>query len=50
MLLLSVTGKVIINRIKYGVKSGPKTFFDTIGDRAINDDFDLTFKIITEKI
>ncbi|MBD2768574.1 YceI family protein [Hymenobacter sp. BT664] len=45
----SAQGKVTIDRTKFGLKYGSKTFFDSIGDKAINDDFDLTFNVIAKK-
>lgn len=43
---LSTTAKtaianVIIDRTKYDIKYGSGSFFDTLGDKAINDDFNL---------
>ena len=29
-------------RTKYGIKYGSKSFFESIGDKAIYDDFELT--------
>ena len=34
---------------KFGLKYGSKSFFDSIGDKAINDTFDLTFNVIAKK-
>ncbi|MDN3677341.1 YceI family protein [Flavobacterium paronense] len=36
---------VKIDRTKYDIKYGSKSFFDSIGDKAINDDFDLTVNL-----
>ena len=47
--LASATGKVTLDRTKFGLKYGSKSFFDTIGDKAINDTFDLTFNVIAKK-
>ena len=44
----SVTGKVTIDRTKFGLKYGSKSFFTSIGDKAINDTFDLTFNVIAK--
>ncbi|WP_046242938.1 YceI family protein [Hymenobacter terrenus] len=44
----AATGKVTIDRTKFGLKYGSKTFFDSIGDKAINDNFDLTFNVIAK--
>ena len=45
----AATGKVTIDRTKFGLKYGSKTFFDSIGDKAIYDNFDLTFNVIAKK-
>ena len=34
-----------IDRTKYGIKYGSKSFFESIGDKAINDNFDLTVNL-----
>ncbi len=41
------TGSTVlkIDRTKYDIKYGSKSFFDSIGDKAINDDFDLTVNL-----
>ena len=36
---------VKIDRTKYDIKYGSKSFFESIGDKAINDDFDLTVNL-----
>ncbi|GAC1375398.1 MAG: YceI family protein [Hymenobacter sp.] len=45
----AASGKVTIDRTKFGLKYGSKTFFDSIGDKAIYDNFDLTFNVIAKK-
>ena len=45
----AVTGKATIDRTKFGLKYGSKSFFDTIGDKAINDTFDLTFNVVAKQ-
>ncbi len=47
--IASASGKVTIDRTKFGLKYGSKSFFDTLGDKAINDTFDLTFNVIAKK-
>jgi polyisoprenoid-binding protein YceI len=37
----TATSKVLIDRTKYGIKYNSKSFFDSIGDKAIYDDFEL---------
>jgi polyisoprenoid-binding protein YceI len=34
-----------VNRTKYGIKYGSGSFFDNLGDKTINDDFDLTVNL-----
>lgn len=38
----SATTKLIVNRTKYGIRYGSKSFFDSIGDKAIDDEFELS--------
>ena len=45
----AATGKVTIDRTKFGLKYGSKSFFESIGDKAIYDNFDLTFNVIAKK-
>ena len=45
----AATGKVVIDRTKFGLKYGSKSFFDSLGDKAINDDFTLAFNVIAKK-
>ena len=45
----AASGKVTIDRTKFGLKYGSKSFFDSLGDKAINDEFDLTFNVIAKK-
>ena len=45
----AASGKVTIDRTKFGLKYGSKSFFDTLGDKAIYDTFDLTFNVIAKK-
>jgi polyisoprenoid-binding protein YceI len=44
----AATGKATIDRTKFGLKYGSKSFFDSIGDKAINDEFTLTFNVIAK--
>ena len=41
----TATTKLKIDRTKYNIKYGSKSFFESIGDKAINDDFDLTVNL-----
>ncbi|HEX8326722.1 MAG TPA: YceI family protein [Hymenobacter sp.] len=44
----SASGTVTIDRTKFGLKYGSKSFFESIGDKAINDDFTLSFNVIAK--
>lgn len=37
-----------VDRTKYGIKYGSSSFFDNLGDKAINNEFELTVKLQTE--
>jgi len=41
----TATANVKVNRTKYGIKYGSGSFFDNLGDKTINDDFDLTVNL-----
>ena len=47
--IAAASGKVTIDRTKFGLKYGSKSFFDTLGDKAIYDTFDLAFNIIAKQ-
>ena len=48
--MLTATAKgVAVDRTKYGIKFGSKSFFESIGDKAINDDFLLDISLVAEK-
>lgn len=40
--------KIIVNRTKYDIKYGSASFFDKIGDKAINDDFELNVNVVAK--
>jgi len=44
-----VSAKVVIDRSKYDVKYGSKSFFENIGDKMIYDEFDLTANLVATK-
>lgn len=44
----AASGTLTIDRTKFGLKYGSKTFFDSIGDKAINDEFTLSFNVIAK--
>ncbi|MGX7668441.1 YceI family protein [Flavobacterium pedocola] len=39
------TTKVMVDRTKYDIKYGSKSFFESIGDKAINDEFELNVNL-----
>ncbi|WP_442787466.1 YceI family protein [Flavobacterium suncheonense] len=39
------TAKLMIDRTKYDIKYGSKSFFESIGDKAINDEFELNVNL-----
>ncbi|MBK7095492.1 MAG: YceI family protein [Saprospiraceae bacterium] len=41
----TASGKIVIDRTKYGIKYGSGSFFDNLGDKAIYDDFELDVKL-----
>ena len=47
--MIFATGSGVIDRSKFDVKYGSKSFFEDIGDKAIYDDFTLKFKIVAAK-
>lgn len=46
---MTCTGSAVIDRSKFDVKYGSKTFFPEIGDKMINDEFTLKFNIVLVK-
>lgn len=47
---LTATAKgVAVDRTKYNIKYGSKSFFESIGDKAINDEFLLDISLVAEK-
>lgn len=45
----ALAGKIVVDRTKYDIKYGSKSFFDSIGDKAIDDNFELTVKLVAKK-
>ncbi len=43
----SASGQIIVDRAKYDIRYKSNTFFDGLGDRAIYDEFSITFHVIT---
>jgi polyisoprenoid-binding protein YceI len=46
---LNATANVTLDRTKFGIKFGSKSIFADLGDKAINDDFDLKIKLVASK-
>ena len=46
---ITSSGTIIVDRSKFDVKYGSKTFFADIGDKIIYDEFTLKFNVITVK-
>ncbi len=44
----SAKGVAILDRTKWDIRYGSKSFFANIGDKAINDDFTLDFNIVAK--
>lgn len=43
---LVVIAKIIINRTKFDIKYGSATYFESVGDKAISDDFELNVNLV----
>jgi len=43
---LVVTGTLVVDRTEFGIHYGSAKLADTLKDKAINDEFELTFKIV----
>ncbi|HEX8425071.1 YceI family protein [Hymenobacter sp.] len=46
--LASASGTATIDRTKFDIKYGSKSFFEGIGDKAIMDDFTMSFNVIAK--
>ncbi len=47
--LVAVAKGVKVNRTKYDIKYGSKSFFASIGDKAIDDEFELAINLVAKK-
>ncbi|WP_316788629.1 YceI family protein [Pedobacter frigoris] len=45
----ALAGKITVDRTKYDIRYGSKSFFDSIGDKAIDDTFEIGVKLIAKK-
>jgi polyisoprenoid-binding protein YceI len=43
---LVAIAKIVVNRTKYDIKYGSASFFESIGDKAINDEFELDVNVV----
>jgi len=43
------TGKITIDRTKFGIRYGSGSFFDNLGDKTIYDDFELNVNLVASK-
>ncbi len=46
---LNATAKIVLDRSKWDVRFGSKTFFPNIGDKMINDDFEIDLALAATK-
>ena len=46
---IAADGKATIDRTKFDIRYGSKSFFESIGDKAINDDFTVEMKLVANK-
>ena len=44
----SASGQIIVDRTKYNIRYKSNKFFDGLGDRAIYDEFIITFQVVTK--
>jgi len=47
--LVAVAKNVLVNRAKFDIRYGSKSFFNDIGNKAIDDDFELSINLIAKK-
>jgi polyisoprenoid-binding protein YceI len=47
--VVAVASGVKVNRVKYDIRYGSKSFFNDIGDKAIDDEFELTINLVATK-
>lgn len=43
---VTATAKIVVDRTKYDIRYGSKSFFDNLGDKAISDEFELNLKLV----
>ena len=47
--MIEADGKAVLDRTKYDIRYGSKSFFESIGDKAIYDDFTVEMKLVAMK-
>ncbi len=47
--MIEADGKAVLDRTKYDIRYGSKSFFESIGDKAIYDDFTIEMKLVAKK-
>ena len=45
----ALAGKILVDRTKYDIRYGSKSCFDSIGDKAIDDNFEIGVKLVAKK-
>lgn len=45
----ALAGKITVDRTKYDIRYGSKSFFDSIGNKAIDDNFEIGVKLVAKK-
>jgi polyisoprenoid-binding protein YceI len=43
---VTANAKITVDRTKYDIRYGSKSFFDNLGDKAISDEFELNLKLV----
>lgn len=46
---VTAKAKILVDRTKYDIKYGSGTFFDNLGDKAIDNDFELNVELVATK-
>lgn len=47
--VVAVAKNVMVNRAKYDIRYGSKSFFNDIGNKAIDDEFELSINLVAKK-
>ncbi|HEY8402485.1 MAG TPA: YceI family protein [Cytophagaceae bacterium] len=46
---VKATANIVVDRTKYDIKYGSGSFFDNLGDKAINDEFEIKLELVATK-